>query len=154
MNIDYAIAAIFGTFFLAIILIGLASYVLTAFGLFTMAKNRNIENAWVAWVPVAQLYILGKLIKTLDIAGYEIPQVELALPGIAVAGTVFSGVPLIGTLASIASLVIGLFALHKLYTLYRPDQATLYIILSIVLPFMGPIFIFLMRNDAMVYGEA
>ncbi len=150
---EFVFAALFGTFFLVIILIGIGSYVLTAYGLFTMANIRNIENAWVAWIPVAQLYILGRLIKTLDIAGYEIPQIELALPVIAVAGTIFSAVPVIGTLASIASVIVGLFALHKLYTIYRPDQATLYIILSIVLPFMGPVFIFLMRNDSLVYEE-
>ena len=154
MEMDYIFAAIFGTFFLVFALIGIASYVLAAFGLFTMANNRNIENAWLAWVPVAQLYIMGKLIKSLNIAGYEIPQVELALPGIAIAGTVLGSVPLVGALFSLASLIIGLFALHKLYTLYRPDQATLYIILSFVLPFMGPVFIFLMRNDALVYDEA
>jgi len=140
-------AAFIGIFSLLIIVLAIGSYVLAALGLYTMAKRRNIENPWVAWIPVAQMYILGKLIRTLNIGSYEVPQVELVLPGIAIAGVVLGAIPLIGTVIAIASAVVSLFAIYKLYNMYRPDQATLYLILSIVIPFMGPVFLFLMRND-------
>ncbi|MEN1760274.1 hypothetical protein [Anoxynatronum sibiricum] len=153
MRMEYGIAALFGTFFLFFFLIAIASYVLAALGLYTMAQKRNIENPWVAWIPVAQLYILGKVIRTLNIGGYEVPQVELVLPGIAIASAVLGMIPLIGTVISIAAAVVSLFALHKLYKLHRPDQAVLYLLLSIIIPFMGPVFIFLMRNDAPVFEE-
>ena len=43
--------------------------------------------------------------------------------------------------------VLYFFALHKLFTIYKPDQAVLWLVLSIILSFMGPIFIFIMRNE-------
>jgi len=154
MRMDYGIAALFGTFFLFIFLIAFASYVFVALGLYTMAQRRNIENPWIAWIPVAQLYILGRVIRTLNIGGYEIPQVELVLPGIAIASAVLGMIPLIGTVISIAAAVVSFFALYKLYKIHRPDQAVLYLVLSIIIPFMGPVFIFLMRNDAPAFEEA
>ncbi len=147
----YGFAAFFGAFFFIAIIFAIGSYVLAALGLYTMAQNRQLENAWVAWIPVAQLYILGKLIRTLNIGGYEIPQIELVLPGVAVAGVVLGAIPLIGTLIAIASAVVSLFALYKLYSMHRPEQATLYMILSVVIPFMGPVFIYMIRNDQPVY---
>jgi hypothetical protein len=154
MRIQNAVLLAFlGSFFLLILFLALASYVLAAIGLYTMAKNRDIENAWIAWIPVVQLYIIGRLIGTLYIGSYEVPQPELVLPGLAVAGSVLSNVRLIGGLIGIVSLVVNLFALHKLYTIYRPNQATLYLVVSILLPFMGPVFLFIMRNDEPVYVD-
>ena len=150
---NVALLAFLGSFFLLILFLALASYILAAIGLYTMAKNQDIENAWIAWIPVVQLYIIGRLIGTLYIGSYEVPQPELVLPGIAVAGSVLSNVRLIGGLIGIASLVVNLFALHKLYSIYRPDQATLYLVVSILLPFMGPVFLFIMRNDEPVYVD-
>jgi len=149
---DFAVLAFIGSFFIFFFILALASYFLAAIGLYSMAQKRGIENAWIAWIPVVQLYIIGRLIGTLHIGSYEVPQPELVLPGIAVAGSVLSNIPLIGGLIGIASLVVNLFALHKLYTIYRPDQATLYLVVSILLPFMGPVFLFIMRNDEPVYG--
>jgi hypothetical protein len=45
-----------------------------------MAVNQKIENPWLAWVPIADMYILGRLIKNLKIQSYEIPRIELVLP--------------------------------------------------------------------------
>ena len=153
-QMNYGIFAVMGAFFIFFFLIGIAMYVLGALGLYTMAQRRQLENAWVAWVPVAQLYILGKLIQSLRIGSFEVPQIELVLPGFAVAGVFLGMIPVIGQIVALVSMVVSLFALYKLFSMYRPDQATLYLILSIVLPFMGPVFIFLMRNDTPVYSES
>lgn len=36
-----------------------AAYIFMALGLYAIAKNRRINNPWLAWVPVANLWILG-----------------------------------------------------------------------------------------------
>lgn len=143
----FGVFAVIASFFLIFLVIGIVLYVLGSIGLYTMAKNKNIENPWIAWIPIIQVYILGRIIRTLKIGEFEIPQVELVLPAIAIGGTIFSPIPMIGGLIGLAAFVINIFALHKLYTIYRPDEAVLFVILSVVLPFMGPIFIFIMRND-------
>lgn len=40
-------------------LLSLASYVLLALGMYTIAKRRGIQHAWLAWVPVANVWLLG-----------------------------------------------------------------------------------------------
>lgn len=42
-------------------LLGLASYVLTALALYTMAQRRGIKNAWLSWIPVVNCWIIGSL---------------------------------------------------------------------------------------------
>ncbi len=40
-------------------LINLAVYIFIGLGLYTIAKRRGIRNPWLAWVPVARLWLLG-----------------------------------------------------------------------------------------------
>ena len=40
---------------------GLVGYVLSSLALYTLAKRRGIHHAWLAWIPVANLWILGSL---------------------------------------------------------------------------------------------
>lgn len=42
-------------------LLSIATYVLTALALYTMAQRRGINNPWLAWIPVANVWILGSL---------------------------------------------------------------------------------------------
>ena len=39
----------------------LAAYVLGAIALFTMAKRRGINHAWLSWIPIGNNWILGSL---------------------------------------------------------------------------------------------
>ena len=38
---------------------GIAMYVLTALGLYTLAKRRSIHNAWLAWIPGINCWLIG-----------------------------------------------------------------------------------------------
>lgn len=42
-------------------ILGIATYVLTALALYTIAKRRGLRNPWLAWIPVASSYLLGSL---------------------------------------------------------------------------------------------
>ena len=42
-------------------LLSIAAYVLTALGLYTIAKRRGIGKPWLAWIPVANAWILGSI---------------------------------------------------------------------------------------------
>lgn len=41
--------------------IGIVVYILTAIGLYTIAKRRGIRNAWLAFIPVLNVWILGSI---------------------------------------------------------------------------------------------
>ena len=141
----FGFLALLGMFLFIFTLIGIAFYVIFAFAFYKMTVNAGIENPWLAWIPIAQWYILAKLIKSLKIAEYEIPNLEFVLPGATLIVLVLNRIPVIGTILSIANFVLLLFALNKLYKMYKPDQAVLFTILSI---FGLPIpFIFLSIKD-------
>ena len=42
-------------------LLSIASYVLTALALYTIARRRRLKNPWLAWIPVADSWLLGSL---------------------------------------------------------------------------------------------
>ena len=46
-------------YFLIIGLVSLATYVLTSWGTYSIAKRRGIRNPWMAWIPVGNVWILG-----------------------------------------------------------------------------------------------
>lgn len=153
MNHDtslFTFLALWGFFALIVLILILSMYVLSSMGLYRLAINQKLDRPWLAWIPIANMYILGSLIKSLKIDSYEIPNIELVLPIGFLLVMLFSSIPLIGWVINIAYFILCLFAIYKLYKMYRPDQAVVWLILSIILPFMGPIFIFIIRNDTPV----
>lgn len=42
-------------------LLGIASYVLTAMAIYTISRRRGLNNPWLAWIPVANCWLLGSL---------------------------------------------------------------------------------------------
>lgn len=140
-----SLLAIFGILLFVFTFIGIALYVIFALAFYRITVNAGIENPWLSCIPIVQLYILAKVIKALQISGYEIPNLEFVLPGAAILVMVLRDVPVIGSLLAVANFILLLFALNKLYRLYKPDQAVLYTVLSI---FSLPIpFIFLSIKD-------
>ena len=43
------------------LLLGIASYVLTALALYVIARRRGLNKPWLAWIPVVNCWILGSL---------------------------------------------------------------------------------------------
>ena len=43
------------------LLLSIATYVLRSIGLYTIAKRRGIANPWLAWIPVAWVWVLGSI---------------------------------------------------------------------------------------------
>ena len=61
-DIGESLGALFGlTWSTLPTLISIAVYVFTALGLYTLAQRRGLRNPWLAWVPVANVWILGSL---------------------------------------------------------------------------------------------
>ena len=52
-------AAFYTVYSLIVSAFGIATYVLRALGLYTIAKRRGINHPWMGWVPVLDLWVLG-----------------------------------------------------------------------------------------------
>lgn len=129
----------------------LALYCLSSYGLYVMAQNRGIEYPWLAWIPIVKLYILGELLDEKVCFGAQaLPYAQVVLPIVSVFGTVIITIPFIGWLLSLAVMVYNWAAYFRLYKLYAPDSAVLYLVLSIVLPFLLSIFPFTLRKKTAV----
>lgn len=141
----YDFFAFIGIFILVLLIVDIVLYLIFAYALYKLALKEDVENSWLSWVPILQLYILGKIIKTLKIGDYEISNIAFVLPTATIVAIAFSRMPYIGNLISLANYILVLIALNKLYKMYKLEQATLFTILSI---FGFPIpFIFMYIKD-------
>jgi hypothetical protein len=135
-------------------IIAIIMYVLLAIGLYGLGKTENTGNEWFAFVPILQFYIVGKILKEIKISTYTIPQLELVLPlapiAVFILGSILGVIPLLGGLLSlilnIASAIFYIIVMFNFFKRYKGDQATLMTVLSVILPFMGPIYVFNLRN--------
>jgi len=141
-----AVMAALGAVSLLFAVVGLVFYILKSIALMTMASKRGIENAWLGWIPIADLYIAGLLVGEMDILSFHLDNLGLWCPVIFVGGSLLSGMPVLGAIFGVALLVFAIMFIHKLFTIYSPDQSVIYTILSILLGLL-PIFLFIVRNN-------
>jgi hypothetical protein len=135
-------------------IIGIVLYVLFAMGLYGLAKTERTDNEWFAFIPILQLYIIGEILKEVKISTYTIPQLELVLPiapiAFFIAGSILGVIPilggLLGLILNIAYAVFSIIVMYTFFKRYKGNQATLMTVLSVVLFFMGPIYVFNLRN--------
>ena len=43
------------------VILGIVTYILSSLGLYTIAKRRGLNHPWLAWIPVANVWLLGSL---------------------------------------------------------------------------------------------
>jgi hypothetical protein len=151
------IMTILGIILAITLVIGIICYVFSAIGLYTMAKNRNLDHPWLAWIPIASHYLMGELINDdVSIGSWHIPYAKLFLPlmglALSLVMTILGFIPylgaFIGILLSIALSIYLYAALFWLFSIYDKDHRILFLVLSIFFPFLGPIFIFVIRHHA------
>lgn len=167
-------------------LVRIVSYVFTGIALYTMAERRGIKNAWFAWIPVLNMWILGslsdqyryvvrgevrnrrKLLLILEISAallglviagigiwlasywlvsgfWGVPEYRLLQdvtgPVVALCGL---AVPLLGV--KCAQLLFSCMALYDVYASCDPENAVLFLVLSLVARITKPFFLFFSRE--------
>ncbi len=141
--------------------IAFITYIFKSIGLMRMANNRNIENAWLAWVPIADYYIIGKLIAKFKLIDKEIKKpesflvilfvicfcVKLFLFPMALIPVVKIFYYIIVAAINIFEAIIIFMARYRLCEIYYKDRAVVYTILGFFLNPLFNIFIFTMRNN-------
>lgn len=81
-----------------ILLFGIALFIYQAFALMTIARKTNTPNGWLAFIPIANLYLLWRISRT--------PVWSLVLVLVAVFGTLFTyiGFAVLSVLSEFAAL--------------------------------------------------
>lgn len=151
-------------------LVSIAIYVFTALSLYTVAKRRGIAAPWLAWVPVAGLWVLGSLSDQYRyLTQGQIRHKRISLLVWTGASWVLTGGIVVGTIAAIAGASVGavltvlclalavawaaivyvvlyFMALYDVYASCDPQNAAVYLVLSVFFGFLVPVFLFLSRN--------
>lgn len=145
-----SIGMIVFTVFMA--LIAAAFYVFTSLMLYKLAKKRGTPNAWLAWIPLGNLYILGDTCGEMMLFGkLKIDKTGLYLLLVPIAAWIVTTIlgilttlPFIGVLFSvilkifnilwmIAFAVFYLCVLYRIYSSYLPKETVLvYTLVSII----------------------
>ncbi len=150
-----AVIAAFAMIFVIAFFIWIPFYVLRSLGLYNMAKNRGMSNPWIAWIPFVSNYLIGEMVNPVQLGSVTIQNCGLILalsPIIGgVAGFVLSFIPIIGwlllTVISIGLSVFLFMCHYYLYKQYEPDNAVLYIVLTVLFSGVADAIIFFkMRN--------
>ena len=58
-GMETGFAVFYAVYMLAVSGFGIVAYVLRALGVYNIAKRRGINHAWMSWVPVLDLWVLG-----------------------------------------------------------------------------------------------
>ena len=168
-------------------LLAIASYVLTALALYTVARRRGLKYPWLAWIPVADCWLLGSLSDQYQyvvkgehthrrafLLCFRILTVLLTVSLLGLVGAlcfqVFGGMmrqdvmpdlfwmqilrqatsllvvglPLLGIV--VAYWVFRFMALYDVYRSMEPENAVLFLVLSILFRITEPFFLFFSRD--------
>lgn len=187
------LAAVFGiagaviAFILVIWLIVLAwlivVYVFSSIAIYKLSSSRGYKNAWLAWIPLANNYVLGSIADSID--GYNgkksyfrhilfwgqlVPfatSVIMGIVGVSLgimseASTVASNVAaamswpvmavfyVISIGVPIAVSIVSYIVFYKIYNDYAPQNAVVFLVLSIFINVLPPFFLFAIRNKPSV----
>lgn len=95
-------------FIIIMVVAAIALYVLKSAGLYKMAKNRGMENAWISWIPYVRVYYQGEIAGTIQMGNKSIrhPGIwMLVIPF--VSGAVISIIYVVAILGAITMGIIG-----------------------------------------------
>ncbi len=139
------LALIAGTFFLLVVLI-IILYILKSIGLYRMAKNKEIKQSWLAWIPYGDNYILGSVVKKIEIGRFKIPKLEILLPAVELLIIPFCILTNLDFILIMIYWALLNITLYKLYLMYSPKNVFALTILTIIFS-VWPIFVFYLSDS-------
>ena len=93
-----ALGALAAGFAVVALVVMLASYIYFALVLMTLARKLNTEPAWLAWIPIANVYLLWKISRT--------PTWSIIVFAV---GMLLAGIPILGQVLALAALGVMIY---------------------------------------------
>ena len=155
-------------------LLGIASWVLTAVAVYVIARRRGLSKLWLAWVPIMNVWLLGSLsdqyqyvVKRKNTSRRKWLLVLEMMKPVLYIGVISFGVlsfaprgygiswenamaavsfalPL--AVVAVTAAVIRFIALYDVFRSLDPDNAVLFLVLSILFGITEPFFLFFNRD--------
>lgn len=142
---------LFATAFGLVLALGVFLYIFYAMGLYRIGRNRAIPLSWLAWIPVASLYVLGAAADDRRGRRFFVILTPLLGGGAAVFGIIgLTGTPpdVFLAAAMILAAAAAVFIFMALYWVYAGlvRFPVPLLVLSVVFVFLAPIFLFALRE--------
>ena len=160
--------------------LGIVQYVFFGLGLYNLGKNRGMKNTYLAFIPIANLYYLGRIadeirltmnkqqvhakrLLIISIIEYVLVFLDTMIFSFCAIMGVMTKTFSIGLLAlifflcfatlifEIIKMVFQYLALYQIYKEYSPANATVFIVLSVIFPVIMPFLLFSVRNNKSGY---
>lgn len=140
-------------------LLTLGLYLLSSYALYKVAKVRFIPNAWLAFIPVFSLYMVGLIIDSLKYNHYKINHyicdipMAYALPLASIAASsILPMIPILGSpaaaLIEVALWIAQVLMYYFVFSLYGEPKHTIpFTLLSTFIPLAGPILVLYVLKD-------
>ncbi len=132
-------------------LVILLGYIFCAIGLIKMSKKLNEKGSWMAWFPIFNSYLLGKIAWT-KCLGWTMLILTILTSGISlvVNNIIILSITLSNNLLIILCVILSLLtlaSLFKLYKLFSKKYIALIIFTILSCGLLSPIFIFAIRKN-------
>ncbi len=122
--------------YFVIIILALIYYILGSIGLMKIADRTGEERSWMAWVPVLNIYLLGKLGFS-NVVGWVMVVLFLLNGNKTTSNSMFS----------LALSVLTIISFHKIYSKVSDKAVIMTVFTVLSLGLLGPIFLFMIRNN-------
>ncbi|SDI44404.1 hypothetical protein [Natribacillus halophilus] len=132
---------------------GITLYLLFAFGLFQLGKRNEVENAWLAFIPIAQYYTLGMVVWDRVPAGFRnvLPWLLIGLAAgqipLMLMEVFFPPFAILSILLSFVTVGFVLYALFELFRKYSDKYVVLLVFSILTFGLVGVIATFVIRNN-------
>lgn len=126
-------------------------YAVTAYSLYRIAKNCNVNCKFMAFIPVLQFYIIGAICEEYVIKGIYLRKMQWIMVGIFVLKFLLQFA--IGFGASILSIALNLITalfFHKFFFLFTPQRAAIYTLFAILGDLPLTIILYLLKDKPML----
>jgi len=134
-------------FLVSKILFFIALYLLFSLAIHSIAVREKSEHVILAFIPIANIYLLGKIIGPFSIFNIDFENVEIILPLAVILFYALNGNYIIGTFLGAICMVFIVYALHIYYKRVVPENAFIYALISAILPTIGiPIIFFIIKD--------
>lgn len=142
-----ALGFIFSVF---VIIWAIAAYLLSAYALYTMAKNEGREDAFLAFIPFINCKVQGDLVAK-KLPSFMSSEAGWKLFGVYVVIFILSFVPLINIFTGILSIGLGVYIMYAILERYS-DNAVLFTVIHVITACLFfPLHLFLVRKNTPRY---
>lgn len=134
--------AVFIGFFFVFVVIGIVLYIVQAIGLYKIAKTQKVEYEWLAWIPIANMFLMAMLVER-DVneslrGKYTMTYGIVYVVGL-IGGMVFAPLAILPT-------IMTYYTFYHLARKYSANSVAHIIIAIVTLGFAMPFQIFRFRN--------